>query len=98
MWTVHFVAEHLAFLLVLWGQGEKEKEVQEASKEQSTWASSSLSTGVPKANNLKHAFRKLWSAYETPLKLYVQAKREAENVVHCTPSLFLQLTGLCTQD
>jgi hypothetical protein len=59
--------KHSAFLLVLCRQVEKEKEVQEASKEQSTWDSLS-STGVPKANNLKRAFRKLWSAYKKPLK------------------------------
>ncbi len=96
-WTVHFVAEHLEFLLVLQRQVEKEKEVQGASKEQSTWASSS-STGVPKANNLKRAFCKLWLAYKKLLKLYLQAEREEENVVHCTLLLFLHLTGLRVQD
>jgi hypothetical protein len=65
---IAFFAEHLAFLLVLWRQVEKEKEAQEASKEQSTRASSS-STGVPKTNNLKRAFRKLWPAYTKPIKL-----------------------------
>ncbi len=73
--------------------GEREGR-QEASKEQSTWASS----GVPKVNNLKCTFCKLWTAYKKPLKLYVQAEREAEDVVHCTPLLFLQLTGLRAQD
>jgi hypothetical protein len=34
-----------------------------------------------------------------PLKLYVQTKREAENIVHHTMSLCLQPTGLtCAQD
>ena len=51
-----------------------------------------------KANNLKQAFRKLWEAYDTPLKLCVQAEREAEKIVHCTPSLCLQLTGPRQQD
>ncbi len=32
-WTVCFVAEHLAFLLVLWREVEKEEKAQEASKE-----------------------------------------------------------------
>jgi len=59
-WSVHFFAEHLAFLLVLQKQVEKEKEVQEASDR--TTHSSSSSKGVPKANNLKHAFHKLWEA------------------------------------
>jgi hypothetical protein len=65
---------------------EKEKEVQEASKEQSKLALLS-STGVSKANNLKRAFRKLWLAYKKPLKLYLQANREAEMlyiVPHCS--------------
>ena len=84
-WSVHFVAEHLAFLLVLRKQVEKEKEVQEASDR--TTRSSLLSKGVPKANDLKCAFRKLWEAYDKPLKLCVQAEREAENIVHRTPSL-----------
>jgi hypothetical protein len=53
---------------------------------------------VPKANNLKRAFRKLKRAYEKPFKLYVKAEKEAANVVHPTPSLSLQLTGLRVQD
>jgi len=48
-WSVSFVAEHLAFLLVLRKQVEKEKEVQEASDR--TTRSSSLSKGVPNAND-----------------------------------------------
>jgi hypothetical protein len=68
--------KHLAFLLVFRRQVEKEKEMQEASKEQSTW-DSLLSTGVPKANNLKRAFCKLWLVYKKPLKHYVQARRAA---------------------
>jgi hypothetical protein len=95
-WSVRFVAEHLAFLLVLRKQVEKEKEVQEASDQ--TTCSSLSSKGVPKANNLKRAFRKLWEAYDKPLKLCVQAEREAENIVHRTPSLSLQLTGPRQQD
>ncbi len=92
-WTVRFVAEHLAYLMVFWRQMEKEKEVQEANDR-----STRSATGVPKANNLKRAFSKLWLAYETPLKLYLQAEREAENMVHCTPLLCLQLTGPRAQD
>ena len=95
-WSVRFVAEHLAFLLVLRKQVEKEKEVQEASNR--TTRSSLPSKGVPKANNLKRAFCKLWEAYDKPLKLCLQAEREAENVVHRTPSLCLQLTGPRKQD
>ena len=76
---------------------EKEKEVQEASDR--TTCSSLSSKGVPKANNLKCAFRKLKTAYENPLKLYVNALNEAENVVHRTPPLLcLQLTGSRVQD
>ncbi len=54
-WNVHFVAEHLALLLVLQRQVEKEKEAQ-VKVEQST---RSASKGVPKATPLKRAFRKL---------------------------------------
>jgi hypothetical protein len=43
-------------------------------------------------------FRKLWAKYEQPLKLYIQAQKEAESVVHRTPSLCLQLTGTRDQD
>ena len=59
-WSVCFVAEHLAFLLVLQKQVEKEKDIQEASNQ--TTCSSLSSKGVPKANNLKRAFCKLWEA------------------------------------
>ncbi len=90
---MRFVPEHLAYLLVLQRQVEKEKEVQEA-KNRSTRSA----TGVPKVNNLKHAFHKLWLAYKMPLKLYVQAEREAENIVHRTPLLCLQITGPHAQD
>jgi len=91
---VHFVAEHLAILLVLRRQIEKEKEAQ-VEVECSTH---SASKGVPKATPLKHAFQKLWAFYEPSLKLYTQAERDAENVVHRTPSLSLQLTGARDQD
>jgi hypothetical protein len=53
---------------------------------------------VPKANNLMRVFRKLWWAYKKQLKLYMQVEREAKKIVHHTPSLFLQLTGLRAQD
>ncbi len=87
-------AEHLAFLLVLQKQVKKEeKDTQEANER--TTRSSRV---VPKANNLKRAFRKLETAYEKPLKLYIKAEKEAENVMHCTPSLCLQLTGSLVQD
>ena len=93
-WSVRLTAEHLAFLLVLQKQVKKEeKDAQEANKRLTC-----LSRGVPKANNLKCAFRKLETAYEKPLKLYVKAEKEAENVVHCTPWLCLQLTGSLVQD
>ncbi len=63
-WSVRFVAEHLAFLLVFQKQVEKEKEVQEA-RDQTTRSSLS-SKGVPKANNLKRAFCKLSPRPHTP--------------------------------
>ncbi len=72
---------------------KKEKDTQEANER-----TTRSSAGVPKANNLKRAFRKLETAYEKPLKLYVNALKEAENVVHRTPSLCLQLTGSRVQD
>ena len=93
-WNVRFVAEHLAFLMVLRRQVEKKKEAR-AELECST---RSASKGVPKATPLKRAFRKLWVFYEPSLKLYTHAERDAENVVHCTPSLSLQLTGARDQD
>ena len=94
-WSVRFTAEHLEFLLVLQKQVKKEKDAQEEANERTTHSS----TGVPKANNLKRAFRKLKTAYKNPLKLYVNALNEAENVVHRTPpSLCLQLTGSRVQD
>jgi hypothetical protein len=51
-WNVRFVAEHLALLLVLRRQVEKEKEAG-VEVDQST---RSALTGVPKATPLKHAF------------------------------------------
>ena len=72
---------------------KQEKDAHEAN-ERTTCSS----TGVPKANNLKRAFRKLKMAYETAHKHYVKVEKEAENVVHCTPSLCLQLTGSFVQD
>jgi hypothetical protein len=81
-------------VLVLQKQVKKEeKDAQEANKRLTH-----LSRGVPKANNLKCAFRKLKTAYEKPFKLYVKAEKEAENVMHCTPWLCLQLTGSLVQD
>jgi hypothetical protein len=77
-WNVRFVAEHLVILLVLRRQVEKEKEAR-AEVERSTRPASK---GVPKATPLKRAFRKLWVFYEPSLKLYTQAERDAENVVH----------------
>ena len=53
---------------------------------------------MPKATPLKRAFRQLWDFYEPSLKLYTQVERDAENVVHRTPSLSLQLTGARNQD
>jgi len=92
--NVRFVVEHLAILLVLRRQVEKENEAR-VEVERSTC---SASKEVPKATPLKRAFRKLWAFYEPSLKLYTQAERDAENVVHCTPSLSLQLTGARDQD
>ena len=94
-WNVRFVAEHLAVLLVLRRQVETEKEAR-AKAERST--ARSASKGVPKATPLKRAFRKLWIKYEPSLKLYIQAERDAVNVVHRTPSLSLQLAGARDQD
>jgi hypothetical protein len=91
---VRFTAEHLEFLLVLQKQVKNEKDAQEEANERTTRSS----TGVPKANNPMRAFRKLETAYKNPLKLYVNALKEAENVVHRTPSLCLQLTGSRVQD
>ena len=52
-WSVRLTAEHLAFVLVLQKQVKKEeKDAQEANKRLTR-----LSRGVPKANNLKCAFR-----------------------------------------
>ena len=93
-WNVRFVAEHLAILLVLRRQVKKEKKAQ-VEVDRST---RSASTGVPKATPLKRAFRKLWARYEPSLKLYMQAVKDEENVVHRTPSLSLQLTGAREQD
>ena len=84
----------LAFLLVLQKQVKKEKDAQEEANERTTRSS----TGVPKASNPMRAFRKLETAYKNPLKLYINALKEAENVVHRTPSLCLQLTGSRVQD
>jgi hypothetical protein len=56
-WSVHFTAEHLAFLLVLQKLVKKEKDVQDANK-----GTTCSSTGVPKANDLKRTFRKLKTA------------------------------------
>ena len=95
-WNVHFVVEHLAILLVLRRQVEKEKEAR-VDVERST-RSASKGVPKPKATPLKRAFRKLWAFYEPSLKLYTQAERDAENVVHRTPSLSLQLTGARDQD
>ena len=93
-WSVRFTAEHLEFLLVLQKQVKKEKDAQEEANERTTRSS----TGVPKASNPMRAFRKLETAYKNPLKLYINALKEAENVVHRTPSLCLQLTGSRVQD
>jgi hypothetical protein len=90
---VHFTAEHLSFLLVPQKQVKKEKGAQDTIE-----PTTRSSTGVPKANNLKRAFRKLDKAYKKALKLYVMAKKEAENVVHRTPLLCLQLTGSRVQE
>ena len=78
---MRLTAEHLAFLLVLQKQVKKEEKDAHEANERTTRSS----RGVPKANNLKRAFRKLETAYEKTLKFYVKAKKEAENVMNCTP-------------
>jgi hypothetical protein len=94
-WSVHFVAEHLAFLLVLWRQVEKEKETLEANNR-----STRSATGISKANNLKRAFRKLWLAYKKPFKLYVHAfmLRGKQRMLFIVRHRCLQLTGPHAQD
>ena len=66
------------------GLAKKEKDVQEANEQMAC-----SSTGVPKVNNLKRAFRKLETACEKPLKLYVKAEKKADNVVQHTLLLCL---------
>jgi hypothetical protein len=99
-WTACFVAEYLALLLVIRRQVEKEKETRRAEEvnQAATRSGSASRTGVPKATKLMRAIRKLWAAYEPSLKLHVQAQKDAESVVHRTPSLSLQLNGTCDQD
>ena len=58
-WSVRFVAEHLALLLVIRRQVEKEKEAQEAIHQTTRASSLSKAKGVPKATDLNRAFRKL---------------------------------------
>jgi len=98
--TTRFVAENLALLLVICREVEKDKETRcaEVTNQAATRSSSAPGTGVPKATNFMRAIRKLWAAYEPSLKLHVQAQKDAENVVHRTPSLSLQLNGTHDQD
>ena len=92
-WNLRFVAEHLALLLVLRRQVEKEKEAR-LEVVRSTWSDSG---GAPKATPLKSALQNLWAVYETSLKLYTQAERDEENMVHHTPSpLTLSAVGRST--
>ena len=70
----------------------------EVTNQAATRSGSALGTGVPKATNFMRAICKLWAAYKPSLKLHVQAQKDAENVVHRTPSLSLQLNGTHDQD
>jgi hypothetical protein len=99
-WTAHCVAENLALLLVIRWEVEKDKEMRhaEVTNRAATWSGSAPGTGVPKATNFMRAIRKLRAAYEPSLKLNVQAQKDAENVVHGTPSLSFQLNGTRDQD
>ncbi len=101
-WTVSFVSEQLALLLVLRQQVEKAKEAArgdvEPQEQRTLCLESALEGGVPKNNSLKQAFRQLWNAYETPLRNYVVTKKKKESAIYPTPSLSLQLTGQCNQD
>jgi hypothetical protein len=99
-WTTRCVAENLALLLVIRREVEKDKETRraEVANRAATRSGSAPGTGVPKATNFMREIRKLWAAYEPSLKLHVQAQKDAENVVHCTPSLSLQLNGTRDQD
>jgi hypothetical protein len=99
-WTTSCVAENLALLLVIRQEVEKDKKTRraEVANQAATRSGSAPGTGVPKATNFMRAIRKLWAAYKPSLKLHVQAQKDAENVVHCTPSLSLQLNGTRDQD
>jgi len=94
------VAENLALLLVIRWEVEKDKEMYraEVTNQAATRSGSAPGTGVPKATNFMRAICKLWAAYKPSLKLHVQAQKDAENMVHHTPSLSLQLNGTHDQD
>ena len=99
-WTTRFVAENLALLLVICREVEKDNETRraEVTNRAATRSGSAPETGVPKATDFMRAIHMLWAAYEPSLKLHVQAQKDAENVVHRTPSLSLQLNGTRDQD
>ena len=99
-WTARFVAENLALLLVIRREVEKDKKTchAEVTNRAATQSGSASGTGIPKANNFMRAILKLWAAYEPSLKLHVQAQKDAESVVHCTPSLSFQLNGTRDQE
>ena len=66
-WTVRFVAENLALLLVIrWEEVEKDKETRraEVTNQAATRSGSAPGTGIPKATNFMRAIRKLWAAYD----------------------------------
>ena len=98
--TTRFVAENLSLLLVIRRVVEKDKETRraEVTNRAATRSGSAPGTGVPKATKVMRAIRKLWAAYKPSLKLHVQVQKDAENVVHRTPSLTLQLNGTRDQD
>ena len=99
-WTARFVAENLALLLVIRREVEKDKKTchAEVTNRAATQSGSASGTGIPKATNFMRAILKLWAAYEPSLKLHVQAQKDAESVVHRTPSLSFQLNGTRNQD
>ncbi len=86
-WTARFVAENLALLLVIRREVEKDKKTchAEVTNQAATRSGSASETGIPKATNFMRAILKLWAAYESSLKLHVQAHKDVESMVHHTP-------------
>jgi hypothetical protein len=97
-WTISFVIEKLALLLVLWSKTEKEKELCENEQAAQSALAKSAKSRTPKATTLKRAFWKFWNTHQLLLKLYLKLEKDRKNVVHCTSSLCYQLTGARAQD